>query len=215
MQKLLIILLLVAFAGQSKTISMAMFRQKTEQYTFERRTRIGVNQIDTNANLYSMYAYMTLDAPFEKIAPYLLDFDAYETTFDHILDVHQVHDQYHPKDTFYYVEGKALFVHAWGIGKVNKLEYFPDSLINVQVGPVNNRLFLKYLRMNRGIVKYHTKKIHLEAQLHYLDEEHCRVALRGFSFTNKPVPKWMLSLMFHILLPGLMTDLVELALMEE
>ncbi len=208
MTKIVFIILIhisLIFAG--KPITLDDFRYETEQYKYEDRRRIGVERIDTTCPMYSAYAYITIDAPFEKVAPHLLEFENYDDIFDYILDVKKVRDRHNPKDTVYYIEGKAIVVHAWGLGKVTQFDYYPDSLIDLKVRPVSNTLFKEYYTMKKGVIRYHTRKMHLDAKLIRLDNERCRVGLKGFSVTNKPIPTWMLSIMFHILLPGLMNDL--------
>lgn len=204
---LLLVLLSTLYARKRPT--MDQFRKETEAFRYMERKKIGAERLDTNINMYCAYAYITLDAPFEKVAPYLLDFEGFDEVFDHIKDVHQIKNKCAPTKESYYIEGKALMVHAWGVGQIEKMTYHPDSLIDIEVRPICYSLFRKFYLEKKGKIKWHVKKVHLDAQLMKLDDKRCRVGVRGFSTTNKPVPTWMLSLLFHIVLPGLMDDLVD------
>lgn len=204
---LLLFLPLLLFAGRRPT--MAEFRKETEAFLYTDKKEIGAERLDTTINMYCAYAYITLDAPFEKVAPLLLDYDGFDEVFEHILDVHQIDNQCNPNKESYYIEGKVLMVHAWGVGQINKELYIPDSLIDIEIRPVCSPIFKKHYLQNKGRVKWFVKKVHLDAQLIKVNEKQCRVGVRGFSRTNRPIPTWMLSLIFHITLPGLMDDLVK------
>lgn len=197
-----------------KRITMEQFRKETEAFQYMERRKIGAERLDTTINMYCAYAYITLDAPFEKVAPLLLHYDAFDEVFDHIIDVHQIDNQCHPENDGYYIEGKVLMVHAWGVGQINKEVYIPDSLIDIEIRPVCYPIFKKHYLINKGKVRWFVKKVHLDAQLTKVNEKQCRVGIRGFSRTNRPIPTWMLSLVFHITLPGLMDDLVETVMKE-
>ncbi len=208
--RLALILLLSLFTLYArKRPTMEQFRKETEAFRYMEKREIGAERLDTNINMYCAYAYITLDAPFEKVAPYLLNFEGFDDIFDHILDVHTIKNSCAPKKESYYIEGKAMMVHAWGIGQIEKKTYVPDSLIDIEVRPVCYPLFRKYYLWKKGKIKWHVKKVHLDAQLMKLDDKRCRVGVRGFSTTNRPIPTWMLSLVFHIMLPGIMDDLVD------
>lgn len=211
MKQTLLFLFLTLSLFARKRPTMAQFREETNAYRYMEKKEIGAERLDTNINMYCAYAYITLDAPFEKVAPYLLDFDGFDNIFEHILDVHPVTNSCRKKET-YYIEGKALMVHAWGVGEIEKMHYVPDSIIDIEVRPVCYSLFRNFYDERRGKIKWHIKKVHLDAQLFRIDDKRCRVGVRGFSTTNRPIPAWMLSLLFHITLPGIMDDLVDTVL---
>lgn len=214
--KLLLLLCLCCIPlSARKRITMEQFRKETEGYRYIEKRQIGAERLDTTINMYCAYAYITLDAPFERVAPLLLDFDGFDEVFDHILDVHPIVNYCEPDKESYYIEGKVLMVHAWGVGQLNRKFYAPDSLIDIEVRPICTPIFKEYHKRNKGIVKWFVKRVFLDAQLMKIDDNRCRVGVRGFSTTNKPVPTWMLSLLFHITLPGLMDDLVKKVMEEE
>lgn len=210
----LVLCIFCATLSARKRITMEQFRKETEAFRYIEKREIGAERLDTTINMYCAYAYITLDAPFERVAPILWDLDGFDKVFDHILDVHQIENSCESNKESYYIEGKALMVHAWGVGQLDKKIYIPDSLIDIEVRPICYPIFKKYYTKNRGIVRWFVKRVFLDAQLMKIDEKRCRVGVRGFSTTNRPVPTWMLSLLFHITLPGLMDDLVEKVMKE-
>ncbi len=175
-------------------------------YMQKTSTEVGVTQIDTTFPLYYAYGYVTLDAPFDEVAPRVYNLDNYENVFNHVLDVRQVEDRYSTADSVFYIEGKTLFVHGWGLGEVTKLSYTTDSTIEVSIRPANDLLIDEYKEERRGVIRYYVKHVNLDGFL-LKTEDNCRVGFRGVMRSNKPMPLWLLNLIINIILPNFLRDL--------
>ncbi len=175
-------------------------------YLQETGTEVGVIQIDTTFPLYYAYGYVTLDAPFDEVAPRVFNLDNYEDVFNHVIDVRQVEDQYSTADSVFYIEGKTLFVHGWGLGEVTKLSYTTDSTIEVSIRPANDLLIDDYKEERRGVIRYYVKHVNLDGYLIKRDEK-SRVGFRGIMRSNKPMPMWLMNIIIKMILPNFLRDL--------
>jgi len=175
-------------------------------YLQDSKKQVGVIKIDTTFPLYYAYGYVTLDAPFDEVAPRVFNLDNYENVFNHVIDVRQVEDRYSSADSVFYIEGKTLFVHGWGLGEVTNLSYTTDSTIEVSIRPANDHLINEYRDERRGVIRYYVKHVNLDGHLLQRGDK-SRVGFRGVMRSNKPMPLWLLNLIVKLVLPTFLHDL--------
>lgn len=204
----LIVILCVAqqsFA-KKKLPTLQELEKETKHFLLTDKKEIKIVQVDTTIPLYYAYAYITLDIPFEKAAPYILDIENYENTFDPLLDVHSAHDPRWPDLDIHYIEGKTSVIHGWGIGVLEEMKYRENIYIRIKIRPAPRRLVNEYKRKLRGKIKYYIKNVHIDGMLIRVDENTCRIGIRGITSTNKPMPLWIVNIIMKIALPNLLDD---------
>ena len=192
------------FSAQKKSLKTLL--KQTESYLYQKKNVVRVEKADSTVPLYVAYAYYTINASFNKVAPLLSNLEDYEKLFRHITDMRQVKDKWNPQDTLYYIEGKTSYLHGWGLGKLTEFNV-TDSLIMLKVRPANNFIINRYKRERIGKIKYYVRKVYLDGELIPIDSTTCRIGIRGVSSTNKAVPTWILSLVIKIVFPGLIKDI--------
>ncbi len=204
----LLLLLLVTSPSQArkKRPTLKELEESSIQYLYEKKRRIKVARVDTTKPVYYAYAYITLDVPFEDAAKLILDMDNYEKVFSHILDVHPAPDRRYRKKDLWYIEGKTSIVHGWGLGVLEELIYKPDTSIQLKIRPAPTRLVNEYRMKKRGKIRFYVREVHLDGMLVKLDDEHCRIGLRGITSTNKPMPLWLINGIMKIILPSMLRD---------
>lgn len=210
--KLLILIISVTFIhsfSAKKLRSLQEVIESTDKYLYTKKTEVKAEMIDTTTPFYVAYAYMTLPMKFEDAVPYFLDIENYEHLFKYITDMRSVKDRFHPKDSIYYIEGKTHFIHGWGLGKLNHITLYPDSLIDLEVRPASRWLVNKFKKERKGKIRWYVKRVYLDGKLLKVDDEHCRIGIRGVASTNKPMPTWLVSLIMKFIFPGLMKDAVK------
>lgn len=206
---LLIIMLTSPVHSKRKLRTLQEVITETDKYLYTEKTEVKAEMIDTTVSFYVAYAYMTLKMKFEDAVPYFMDPENYEHLFSYITDMRSVKDRMHPRDSVYYIEGKTHFIHGWGLGKLNHLTLYPDSLIDLEVRPASRWLVNKYRKERKGKIRYYVKRVYLDGKLLKMDDEHCRIGIRGVASTNKPMPTWLVSLIMKFIFPGLMKDAVK------
>lgn len=211
--KLLILIIAILFIdifSAKKLRSLNEVIESTDKYLYTKKTEVKAEMIDTTTPFYVAYAYMTLPMKFEDAVPYFLDIENYEHLFKYITDMRSVKDRFHPKDSVYYIEGKTHFIHGWGLGKLNHITLYPDSLIDLEVRPASRWLVNKYKKERKGKIRWYIKRVYLDGKLLKVDDKHCRIGIRGVASTNKPMPTWLVSLIMKFIFPGLMKDAVDI-----
>jgi hypothetical protein len=179
---------------------------QTDGYLDSDRNEIRVEKIDSTIPFYLAYAYTNINVPFYKVAPILSDFGKYENIFKHIIDMREIKDLRYPNQNLYYIEGKTSFVHGWGIGNLVNFD-INSTRIDIKIRPAPMRLIKEYMKERRGVIKYYIRNVYLDGMLIPVDSVSCRIAIRGVSSTNKPIPTWLLSLVIKIIFPGLIKDI--------
>lgn len=183
--------------------------EESDRFMYTQKTEVKAEMVDTTMPLYVAYAYMTLPINFNKAAPYFLDPENYEHLFKYIIDMRSVKDRSHPRDSVYYIEGKTHFIHGWGLGRLEHMKLYPDSLIDLAVRPASRWLVSRYKKERKGKIRWYVKRVYLDGKLLKIDEDHCRIGIRGVASTNKPMPTWLVSLIMKFIFPGLMNDAVD------
>lgn len=207
---LLVTILLVSSVHSSKKLrSFKDVIEETDKFMKTEKTEVKAVMIDTTIPFYVAYAYMTLPMKFDEAVPYFLDIENYEHLFKYIIDMRSVKDRRHPRDSIYYIEGKTHFIHGWGLGKLNHITLYPDSLIDLEVRPASRWLVNKYKKERKGKIRWYVKQVYLDGKLLKVDENHCRIGIRGVASTNKPMPTWLVSLIMKFIFPGIMKDAAE------
>lgn len=208
---LLPLVLCFAFAtplyAKKKLPTLEELEAQTKHHLFSTKRHIKVAKVDTTISLYYAYAYITINVPFEKAAKYILDIENYENVFDALLDVHKAPDARWPNKDIYYLEGKTSVVHGWAVGVLDEMYYKEDAFLRVKIRPAPRKLVYEYKNKLRGKIKYYIKKVHLDGTLIKVDQNSCRIGLRGISSTNKPMPLWIVNILMKIALPNLLDDI--------
>lgn len=204
---LILLLILSSVApAKRKLPTLKELEESSIQYLYERKREIEVARVDTTKPVYYAYAYITLDVPFKDAAELILDMDNYEKVFTHILDVHPVSDRRYRNRDLWYIEGKTSIVHGWGLGELQELIYEPETSIKLKIRPAPSRLVNEYRIIKRGKIRFYVREVHIDGMLVKLDENHCRIGLRGITSTNRPMPLWLLNGIVKIILPGMLRD---------
>lgn len=196
-------------AIESTLPSLIDIMKKTDLYYKSRNNEIRAELADSSKSCYVAYAFVTLPLKFEKAAPYFMNIENYEYLFKYIVKMHNIKDITHPKDSLYYIEGKSYMVHGWGLGRLEELKLYPDSLINLKIRPASKWITNQYRAKKKGEIKYYVKDVFLDGKLIKVDDNHCRIGIRGVTTTNTPMPQWLVSIIMKIIFPGLINDAVK------
>lgn len=203
--------------GVGDNVTWKDIQEKVERLNQSDERAIWVDIIDTSIHMYAAGAFMTIEVPFEKAAATLMDFDNYDSIFRYVSKIEGLGERggefnKHPR---YYAEGKAAFIHAWGLGEIDSLEYTPNDQLLLHVRPVKKSLQRVYLKRLQGKIKYTIRDIHINGYLVKIDDNHCRLGVLGWSRMKKKIPRWILTIIMKLVLPQFVADLEDYALKRE
>ncbi len=205
-----IFLLLLLSTVVARTLpTLKQLEAETDSFLYLDRRKIGLDRVDTTVPFYCAYTYMTIDAPYLETGRILLGFEKYDSVFSVLTDMHLVEDKRLPNPS-YYMEGKASFFHCWGAGAIAGLVDSGPKL-EIRIRPVPIWLFRKFRAANRGRVRWFVKDVYIDGFLIPHGKEQCRIGIRGYSATSKPLPTPLIELLLFFIMPSLVRDVEDAA----
>ncbi len=210
-------LLILSSQSSAGKVKWSVIKAKVNALQKSDKKSIWVDIVDTTKPMYVAGAFMTIEAPFKEAAASLIDFDNYDSIFRYVSKVEGLGSRKGSYNKYprYYAEGKAAFIHAWGLGKIDSLDYVPEETLLLKIRPVRKSLQKIYLKKLRGKIKYTIRDIHIDGYLTKIDSNHCRISVLGWSTMKTKIPRWILSIIMKIVLPQFITDLEDHALKRE
>ncbi|MGD9201640.1 MAG: hypothetical protein PVI26_08770 [Chitinispirillia bacterium] len=184
--------------------------QRAVSFINSDKEKVWVEQVDTTCKMFAVGAFSNLHISFQDASKPLLDFENYDSVFQHITSIKGLDRVRGQKNTAkeYYAEGKVLFIRAWGMARIDSLFFVPDSCIYLRVRPTQNINMLNmYRKKNMGIFRYYIRNIYIDGYLLKFKSNRCRVCIYAWAITRTKVPAWLIALTMRIVIPRFIADL--------